>query len=142
MWQALAHTNPGAQSSTVLSAATPQALPLALLKEEETDRELEHLCSMHFTQDEQDYLELALSQERLRRLPLGVPLSAPFHRRAVGEQLEGCRPRPTGARHGLRDLFVLYIINELWQPPPGDVRNPSRPPQQPLPRQGTRVPQS
>src|SRR3954468_12902360 len=55
MWQALLHSHPGAQAEYDFICRNAPAYPLALLKEE-VDRELDHLCSMSFAEDELEYL--------------------------------------------------------------------------------------
>ena len=55
MWQALLHSNPGAQAEYRFVCRNTPAFPLADLKEA-FERELTHLCSMHFTQEDLDYL--------------------------------------------------------------------------------------
>jgi hypothetical protein len=55
MWQALLHRHPDAQTEYAFVCRNEPAYPLAELKDE-VERELDHLCSMSFADDELNYL--------------------------------------------------------------------------------------
>lgn len=114
MWQALLHSNPGAQAEYRFVCRNTPAFPLADLKED-VERELDHLCSLHFAQDELDYLGGLrfmksdfvdfLSVFRFQRRFIEV--------RAAGENLEVIARGPLVHVMGF-EIFVLYIVNELY----------------------------
>ncbi|MDO6388198.1 nicotinate phosphoribosyltransferase [Uliginosibacterium sp. 31-12] len=114
MWQALLHSNPGAQAEYRFVCRNRPAFPLAELKDD-VERELDHLCSLYFTQDELDYLASLrfiksdfvdfLSLFRFQRRFIEV--------RAVGETLEVVARGPLVHVMGF-EIFVLYIVNELY----------------------------
>ena len=114
MWQALLHSNPGAQAEYRFVCRNKPAFPLAELKAD-VEREIEQLCSLHFAQDELDYLGGLrflksdfvdfLSVFRLQRRFIEV--------RAVGETLEIVARGPLVHVMSF-EIFVLYIVNELY----------------------------
>jgi len=114
MWQALLHSNPGAQAEYRFVCRNVPAFPLAALKAA-VDEELERLCGLHFTQDELDYLSTLrflksdfvdfLSVFRFQRRFIDV--------RADGEQLSIVAKGPLVHVMGF-EIFVLYIVNELY----------------------------
>jgi nicotinate phosphoribosyltransferase len=114
MWQALLHSNPGAQAEYRFLCRNAPVFPLAGLKDE-IERELDHLCSLHFAQDELDYLSGLrfvksdfvdfLSVFRFQRRFIEV--------RARGEKLEIVARGPLAHVMGF-EIFVLYIVNELY----------------------------
>jgi nicotinate phosphoribosyltransferase len=114
MWQALLHTNPGAQAEYQFVCRNTPAFALADLAAD-VERELDHLCTMHFTQDELDYLAGLrfiksdfvdfLSVFRFQRRFISV--------RAVGERLEIVARGPLVHVMGF-EIFVLYVVNELY----------------------------
>jgi nicotinate phosphoribosyltransferase len=55
MWQALMHSHPGARAEYSFFCRNEPAYPLAELAGE-VDREIGHLCSLFFRQDELDFL--------------------------------------------------------------------------------------
>jgi nicotinate phosphoribosyltransferase len=55
MWQALLHRHPDAQAEYAFVCRNQPAFPLAMLKEE-VAREIDHLCTLRFSEDELDYL--------------------------------------------------------------------------------------
>jgi nicotinate phosphoribosyltransferase len=55
MWQALLHSHPGAQTEYTFFCRNTPAYPLARLKAD-VERELDHLCSLSFTEDELSYM--------------------------------------------------------------------------------------
>ena len=115
MWQALLHSNPGTQAEYRFVCRNATAFPLAELKDE-FERELEYLCSMHFTQDELDYL----SGLRFIKSDFVDFLSVfRFQRRFIEARalddgrLEIVARGPLVHVMGF-EIFVLYIINELY----------------------------
>ena len=114
MWQALLHSNPGAQAEYRFVCRNTPAYPLSTLKDE-VERELDHLCEMLFAQDELDYLASLrfmksdfldfLSVFRFQRRFIEV--------RAEGEQLKIVARGPLVHVMGF-EIFVLYIVNELY----------------------------
>lgn len=114
MWQALLHSNPGAQAEYRFVCRNKPAFPLAELKAD-VERELDHLCSLIFRQDELDYLAGLrfmksdfidfLSVFRFQRRFIEV--------RANGETLEIVARGPIAHVMSF-EIFVLYIVNELY----------------------------
>ena len=114
MWQALLHSNPGAQAEYRFVCRNATVFPLADLKEA-VEAELEHLCSLHFAQDELDYLSSLrfiksdfvdfLSVFRFQRRFIEV--------KADGEHLSVVARGPLVHVMGF-EIFVLYIVNELY----------------------------
>lgn len=114
MWQALLHSHPGANGEYEFRCRNEPAYPLAELKEE-VERELDHLCSLMFTEDEVAYLrglrfiksDFAdfLTLFRFQRKFIQVETNGPHLRiRATG---------PLVHVMGF-EIFVLYIVNELY----------------------------
>lgn len=114
MWQALLHSHPGAQAEYRFVCRNATAFSLSELKEAVED-ELEHLCSLHFAQDELDYLSGLrfiksdfvdfLSVFRFQRRFIEV--------KADGERLSIIAKGPLVHVMGF-EIFVLYIVNELY----------------------------
>lgn len=114
MWQALLHSHPGASAEYRFVCRNQPAFPLTELKEE-VETELDRLCSLHFAQDELDYL----SSLRFIKSDFVDFLSVfRFQRRFItvrtnGEHLEVIARGPLVHVMGF-EIFVLYIINELY----------------------------
>ncbi|MDQ8022118.1 MAG: nicotinate phosphoribosyltransferase [Moraxellaceae bacterium] len=114
MWQALLHSNPGAQAEYRFVCRNQPVFPLAELRDD-VERELDHLCSLHFTQDELDYL----SSLRFMKSDFVDYLSIfRFQRRFIevrtqGDTLEIVARGPLVHVMGF-EIFVLYIVNELY----------------------------
>ncbi|WP_028536872.1 nicotinate phosphoribosyltransferase [Paludibacterium yongneupense] len=114
MWQALLHQHPGAKAQYEFVCRNTPEFPLALLKDE-VDEQLDHLCSLMFSQDELDYLRglRYLKSDFVDFLNLFR-----FQRRfikvdTVGDTLtiRACGPLV----HVMSfEIFVLYIVNELY----------------------------
>ncbi len=114
MWQALLHSHPGADGEYEFRCRNQPAYPLAELKDD-VERELDHLCSLMFTEQEVDYLrglrfiksDFAdfLTLFRFQRKFIEVDTDGPHLRiRAAG---------PIVHVMGF-EIFVLYIVNELY----------------------------
>ncbi|PAS96660.1 MAG: nicotinate phosphoribosyltransferase [Candidatus Dactylopiibacterium carminicum] len=114
MWQALLHSNPGAQAEYRFVCRNRPAFPLTALKVA-VEEELDRLCSLHFTQDELDYLSSLrfiksdfvdfLSVFRFQRRFVQVGIDA--------DQLTVTARGPLVHVMGF-EIFVLYIVNELY----------------------------
>ena len=114
MWQALLHSHPGAQAEYQFVCRNATVFPLAELKGA-VEAELDHLCSLHFAQDELDYLSSLrfiksdfvdfLSVFRFQRRFIEV--------KADGEHLSVVARGPLVHAMGF-EIFVLYIVNELY----------------------------
>ncbi|MEH6434824.1 nicotinate phosphoribosyltransferase [Massilia sp. DD77] len=114
MWQALLHSHPGAHGEYEFRCRNEPAYPLAELKDE-VERELDHLCSMMFLEEEVEYLRSLrfiksdfadfLTLFRFQRKFITVETDGPHLRiRAAG---------PIVHVMGF-EIFVLYIVNELY----------------------------
>jgi nicotinate phosphoribosyltransferase len=114
MWQALLHRHPGATGEYEFRCRNEPDFPLAELKDE-VERELDHLCSMLFTDEEVEYLrglrfikgDFAdfLTVFRFQRKFIKVTTEGPkLVIRAVG---------PVVHVMGF-EIYVLYIVNELY----------------------------
>jgi nicotinate phosphoribosyltransferase len=114
MWQALLHRHPDAQTEYAFLCRNQPAYPLAELKDD-VERELDHLCSMSFADDELAYLRglrfiksdfvdfLALF--RFQRKFISVSTDGPTLK------IEAKGPMV----HVMAfEIFVLYIVNELY----------------------------
>ena len=114
MWQALMHSHPGARATYSFICRNEPAYPLSSLKGE-IEREVENLCSLHFAQDELDYLNslsyikddfvdyLALFRFQRRFLSIGTD----------GDNLAIQASGPLVHVMGF-EIFILYIISELY----------------------------
>ena len=114
MWQALLHWHPGAQTEYEFRCRNKTAYPLAELKDE-VERQLDHLCTMSFAEEELDYLRTLryiksdfvdfLTVFRFQRKFITVETDGEHLAiRAVGPQV-----------HVMGfEIFVLYIVNELY----------------------------
>ena len=114
MWQALLHSHPGARAEYAFVCRDEPAYPLARLKEE-IEAQLDHLCTLAFTQAELDYLRGLrfiksdfvdfLSIFRFQRRFIQVEVrDGQLAIRASG---------PIAHVMGF-EVFVLYIVNELF----------------------------
>ncbi|MDR1854546.1 MAG: nicotinate phosphoribosyltransferase, partial [Azoarcus sp.] len=121
MWQALLHGHPGIESEYAFVCRSTPAFPLAQLKDE-VEGELDHLCTLAFRQDELDYLRRLrfiksdfvdfLSVFRYQRRFITV--------KANGDTLEITTKGPIVHVMGF-EIFVLYIVSELYARRLGDV---------------------
>ncbi|MBI3228735.1 MAG: nicotinate phosphoribosyltransferase [Burkholderiales bacterium] len=114
MWQALLHSHPAAHAEYAFVCRNKTAFPLAELKEE-VERELDHLCTLHFQDDEIAYLrglrfiksDFAdfLTLFRFQRKFITVSID--------GDTLNIHASGPQVHVMGF-EIFVLYIVNELY----------------------------
>jgi len=114
MWQALLHMHPNAIGEYEFKCRNTPAYPLAELKEE-VERELDHLCTMNFGEDEVAYLRTLryiksdfadfLTLFRFQRKFIEVETDGPH--------LRICAKGPLVHVMGF-EIYVLYIVNELY----------------------------
>lgn len=114
MWQAMLHRHPSAQAEYQFICRNRPDYPLADLAPE-IERQLDHLCSLRFHQDELDYLR------QLRYIKSDfVDFLSLFHfqRRFIRVGTEG--DSLTVVAHGPQvhvmgfEIFVLAIVNEVY----------------------------
>jgi nicotinate phosphoribosyltransferase len=114
MWQAMLHRHPAAQAEYRFISRTRPEHSLAALAPE-IEAQIDHLCSLRFTQDELDYLG------RLRYIKSDfVDFLSLFHfqRRFIeigtdGDELSIVARGPQVHVMGF-EIFVLAIVNELY----------------------------
>jgi nicotinate phosphoribosyltransferase len=114
MWQALLHSHPGAQTEYAFNCRNTPAYPLAELRAD-VERELDHLCTLSFTDDELAYLR------RLRYIKsdfVDFLTVFRFQRRFIevkadGDALAIVARGPQVHVMGF-EIYVLYIVNELY----------------------------
>ncbi|MET0320455.1 MAG: nicotinate phosphoribosyltransferase [Duganella sp.] len=114
MWQALLHGHPNAHTEYEFVCRNTPDYPLTALIDE-IERELDHLCSMSFRDDELDYLRALryiksdfvdfLTVFRFQRKFIDV--------KAVGDALVIHAAGPQVHVMGF-EIYVLYIVNELY----------------------------
>ena len=114
MWQALLHSHPGAHREYEFRGRNEPAYPLAELKEE-VERELDHLCSMMFTEEEVEYLR---SLRFIKSDFADFLTLFRFQRKFIRVETDGphLRIRASGPIVHVMgfEIFVLYIVNELY----------------------------
>lgn len=114
MWQALLHSHPDAHGEYEFRCRNQPAYPLAELKDE-VERELDHLCSLMFSEEEVEYLRglRFIKGDFADFLTLFR-----FQRKFITVQTEGehLRIRASGPIVHVMgfEIFVLYIVNELY----------------------------
>lgn len=114
MWQSLLHSHPGAQAEYRFVCRNATVFPLAELKAA-VEVELDHLCSLHFAQDELDYL----SSLRFVKSDFVDFLSVfRFQRRFIKVKVDGGHLSVVASGPLVHvmgfEIFVLYIVNELY----------------------------
>ncbi|WP_019141754.1 nicotinate phosphoribosyltransferase [Noviherbaspirillum massiliense] len=114
MWQALLHSHPGAQTEYVFTCRNTPAYPLAELASE-VERELDHLCSLSFRDEELAYLR---SLRYIKSDFVDFLTIFRFQRKFITVSTEGLelRIRACGPQVHVMgfEIFVLYIVNELY----------------------------
>lgn len=114
MWQALLHSHPGAQVEYAFVCRNTPAYPLAEL-ERDVNRELDHLCSMSFTEVELDYLR---TLRFIKSDFVDFLAVFRFQRKFITVETDG--PTLVIRAHGPQvhvmsfEIYVLYIVNELY----------------------------
>ncbi|MDR2092977.1 MAG: nicotinate phosphoribosyltransferase [Azoarcus sp.] len=121
MWQALLHSYPGIEAEYAFVCRSTPVFPLAELKEE-VETELDRLCTLSFRPEELDYLRALrfiksdfvdfLSVFRFQRRFITVDV--------MGETLKVTAKGPVVHVMSF-EIFVLYIVNELYFRRLGDV---------------------
>jgi nicotinate phosphoribosyltransferase len=114
MWQALLHRHPGTHGEYEFWCRNEPEYPLAELKDE-VERELDHLCSLMFTEEEIAYLRSL----RFIKSDFADFLTVfRFQRKFIKVETDGphLRIRATGpVVHVMGfEIYVLYIVNELY----------------------------
>lgn len=114
MWQALLHRHPDAQTEYEFMCRNAPAYPLAALKDE-VERELDHLCSLRFTEEELQYLRglRFIKSDFVDFLSIFR-----FQRRFITVETDGMSLsiRASGPQvHVMAfEIYVLYIVSELY----------------------------
>ncbi|MFZ6710094.1 nicotinate phosphoribosyltransferase [Undibacterium sp. TC9W] len=114
MWQALLHSHPNTQTEYAFVCRNSTAYPLAELKED-VEREIDHLCSLNFTEDELDYLR---SLRFIKSDFTDFLTVFHFQRKFIkvstdGDSLQIVATGPQVHVMGF-EIFVLHIVNELY----------------------------
>lgn len=114
MWQALLHRHPDAQGEYEFWCRNEPAYPLAVLKDD-IERELDHLCSLRFLEDEVAYLRgLRFIKSDFADLLTLFQFQRKFiHVETDGPELKVRAAGPVVHVMGF-EIFVLYIVNELY----------------------------
>jgi nicotinate phosphoribosyltransferase len=114
MWQAFFHSQPDAQAEYLFVCRNTPAYPLSELASD-VNRELDHLCSLSFAEDELAYLR----ELRYIRASFVDFLSIfRFQRRFISVEKAGdtLAIRANGPQVHVMgfEIYVLYIVNELY----------------------------
>ena len=114
MWQALLHGHPNSHTEYEFVCRNTPAYPLAELREE-VERELDHLCSMSFRDEELNFLR-ALRYIKSDFVDFLTVFR--FQRKFIDVSTEGDRLviRAVGPQVHVMgfEIYVLYIVNELY----------------------------
>lgn len=114
MWQALLHSHPGAQVEYAFTCRNTPEYPLAEL-EADVNRELDHLCTMSFSEDEQDYLrKLRFIKSDFADFLAVFRFQRKFITVATDGPLLVIRTKGPQVHVTAFEIFVLYIVNELY----------------------------
>ena len=114
MWQAMLHGFPQTQAEYTFNSRRAAAYPLAELAPE-VDRELDHLCSLRFRQDELDWLSKLrfIKSDFVDFLRIFQFQRDFIQVRPVGTELEIVARGPQVHVMAF-EIFVLAIVNELY----------------------------
>ena len=114
MWQALLHGHPNSHTEYEFVCRNQPAFPLAELLEE-VARELDHLCSMSFTDEELSFLR---SLRYMKSDFVDFLTVFRFQRKFIEVRAEGDTLviRAAGPQVHVMgfEIYVLYIVNELY----------------------------
>ncbi|HEY8025625.1 MAG TPA: nicotinate phosphoribosyltransferase [Burkholderiaceae bacterium] len=114
MWQALLHSHPDSHTEYAFVCRNKPAYPLAELLAD-VNRELDHLCTLSFADDELDYLR---SLRYMKSDFVDFLTVFRFQRKFVTAATEGdtLTIRAAGPQVHVMgfEIFVLYIVNELY----------------------------
>jgi len=114
MWQALLHQFPGNQATYSFVCRNTPAIPLANLKEQ-VEEQLDHLCTLRFTEEELEYLgqRTFFKSDFIDFLRIFQ-----FQRRYITVTVEGDHLRITASGPQIHvmgfEIYVLSIVNELY----------------------------
>jgi nicotinate phosphoribosyltransferase len=114
MWQALMHSHPGARAEYTFFCRNKPEFPLSMLADD-VRREIDHLCTMYFSQDELDYLG---NLNYIKDDFVNYMTIFRFQRRFIeietdGDDLVIHASGPLVHVMGF-EIFVLYIVSELY----------------------------
>ncbi|MES2264529.1 MAG: nicotinate phosphoribosyltransferase [Pseudomonadota bacterium] len=114
MWQALLHSHPGAQTEYAFHCRNTPAYPLAELRAD-VERELDHLCTLTFADDELDYLR---GLRYIKSDFVDFLTVFRFQRKFIrvgtdGDELTIIASGPQVHVMAF-EIYVLYIVNELY----------------------------
>lgn len=114
MWQAMLHRHPQTQAEYTFACRNEGAYPVGDLIAE-VDRELDHLCTLRFTQDELQYIGglRFIKTDFVDFLRIFQFQRDFIHSRAEGEKLEIVVRGPQ-VHVMFFEIFVLAIVNELY----------------------------
>ncbi len=114
MWQALLHSHPSAHAEYEFVCRNQTAFPLSELKEE-VEAQLDHLCSMSFTEDELNYLR---SLRYIKSDFVDFLTVFRFQRKFIEVRADGdtlvIHAEGPQVHIMAYEIFVLYIVNELY----------------------------
>ncbi|MYM24689.1 nicotinate phosphoribosyltransferase [Duganella sp. FT135W] len=114
MWQALLHGHPNSHTEYEFVCRNTPQFPLADLREE-VERELDHLCSMSFRDDELSYLR---SLRYMKSDFVDFLTVFRFQRKFIDVATDGdtLTIRAAGPQVHVMgfEIYVLYIVNELY----------------------------
>jgi nicotinate phosphoribosyltransferase len=114
MWQALLHGHPNSHTEYEFVCRNTPAFPLTTLREE-IERELDHLCSMSFRDDELNYLR---SLRYIKSDFVDFLTVFRFQRKFIDVSCDGDTLKIHAAGPQVHvmgfEIYVLYIVNELY----------------------------
>ncbi|MES2742001.1 MAG: nicotinate phosphoribosyltransferase [Pseudomonadota bacterium] len=114
MWQALLHSHPDSQTEYAFVCRNTPAYPLAEL-EADVNRELDHVCSLAFADDELAYLR---GLRFMKSDFIDFLAVFRFQRKFITAQADGDALRIVAKGPQVHvmgfEIYVLYIVNELY----------------------------